>query len=147
TNFADLLTDPRFWDAFTNTLVIFTVQLIFFFPLPILLAILLNSVLSRRLRSVIQSIVYLPHFFSWVLVIAFFQQMLGGAGLIAQVMRRLDTAGRWGIEPIDVMTNPDLFIPLVTAQVIWKDAGWGMIVFLAALAAINPSLYEAAAAD
>jgi putative aldouronate transport system permease protein len=147
TNFADLLGDPRFWNAFRNTLVIFTVQLVFFFPLPIFLAVLLNSVLSGRVRSTVQSIVYLPHFFSWVLVVAFFQQMLGGAGLIAQTMRRWDTAERWGIEPINVMTNPDTFIALVTSQVIWKDAGWGMIVFLAALAAINPNLYEAAAAD
>lgn len=147
TNFADLFGDAAFWNALQNTLLIFSVQLIFFFPLPILLAILLNGILSRRLRSGIQSLVYLPHFFSWVLVVAFFQQMLGGAGLIAQTMRRLDTAGRWGIDPIDVMTNPDTFIALVTAQVIWKDAGWGMIVFLAALTAINPHLYEAAAAD
>lgn len=146
TNFADLFADPAFWNAFRNTLVIFTVQLVLFFPLPILLAILLNSVLSRRVRSTIQSIVYLPHFFSWVLVVAFFQQMVGGAGLIAQTMRKLDTA-RWGLEPINLMNNPDTFIGLVTAQVIWKDAGWGMIVFLAALAAINPNLYEAAAAD
>lgn len=147
TNFAELFGDDRFWSAFQNTLIIFTVQLIFFFPLPIFLAVLLNSVLSRRVRSTVQSIVYLPHFFSWVLVVAFFQQMLGGAGLIAQTMRRLDTAGNWGIDPINLMTNPDTFIALVTAQVIWKDAGWGMIVFLAALAAINPNLYEAAAAD
>jgi putative aldouronate transport system permease protein len=147
TNFADLFADPRFWNAFRNTLVIFTVQLIFFFPLPIMLAILLNSVLSRRVRSTIQSIVYLPHFFSWVLVVAFFQQILGGAGLIAQTMRQMDTESRWGIEPIDAMTNPDTFLALVTAQVIWKDAGWGMIVFLAALAAINQNLYESAAAD
>lgn len=147
THFANLFNDPYFWNAFRNTLIIFTVQLIFFFPLPILLAILLNSILSSRIRSTIQSIVYLPHFFSWVLVVAFFQQMLGGAGLIAQTMRRLDTGERFGIEPFNVMTNPDTFIALVTAQVIWKDAGWGMIVFLAALAAINQNLYEAAAAD
>lgn len=147
TNFADLFGDPYFWNAFRNTLVIFTVQLIFFFPLPILLAVLLNSILSSRIRSTIQSITYLPHFFSWVLVVVFFQQMLGGAGLIAQTMRQLDTSGRFGIDPINMMNNPDTFIALVTAQVIWKDAGWGMIVFLAALAAINQNLYEAAAAD
>jgi putative aldouronate transport system permease protein len=147
TNFADLFADPRFWTAFRNTLVIFSVQLIFFFPLPIFLAILMNSILSRKIRSVVQTIIYLPHFFSWVLVVAFFQQMLGGAGLIAQIMHRMDTDGRWGIEPINFMTNPDTFVALVTSQVIWKDAGWGMIVFLAALTQINPNLYEAASAD
>jgi putative aldouronate transport system permease protein len=147
TNFADLFVDQRFWTAFRNTLVIFTAQLIFFFPLPIFLAILMNSILSRKLRSTVQTIVYLPHFFSWVLVVAFFQQMLGGAGLIAQIMHRLDTDGRWGIDPINLMTNPDTFVALATSQVIWKDAGWGMIIFLAALTQINPNLYEAAAAD
>jgi putative aldouronate transport system permease protein len=147
TNFADLFVDERFWTAFKNTLVIFTAQLIFFFPLPIFLAILMHSILSRKARSAIQTVVYLPHFFSWVLVVAFFQQMLGGAGLIAQIMHRLDTYERWGIEPIDLMTNPDTFVALATSQVIWKDAGWGMIVFLAALTMINPNLYEAAAAD
>jgi putative aldouronate transport system permease protein len=147
TNFADLFVDQRFWTAFRNTLVIFTAQLIFFFPLPIFLAILMNSIISRKIRSTVQTIVYLPHFFSWVLVVAFFQQMLGGAGLIAQIMHRMDTDGRWGIDPINIMTNPDTFVALATSQVIWKDAGWGMIVFLAALTQINPNLYEAAAAD
>jgi putative aldouronate transport system permease protein len=147
TNFADLFLDQRFWTAFRNTIVIFTAQLIFFFPLPIFLAILMNSILSQKIRSTVQTIVYLPHFFSWVLVVAFFQQMLGGAGLIAQIMHRMDTAGRWGIDPLNIMTNPDTFVALATSQVIWKDAGWGMIIFLAALSQINPNLYEAAAAD
>ncbi|MEU4419336.1 ABC transporter permease subunit [Actinoplanes sp. NPDC024001] len=141
-NFEYLFQQPAFWDAVGNTLFILVFQLVFYFPLPIALAILLNSVLSPRLRSLIQSVVYLPHFFSWVLVVSLFQMMLGGAGLIAQTMREAGVAS-----PPDFMTNPDTFVALVTAQAIWKDAGWGMIIFLAALAAIDPSLYEAAAAD
>lgn len=140
-NFKVLFADPAFWDSVRNTLAITTFQLIFFFPLPILLAILLNSVVSARLRSFIQSVVYLPHFFSWVLVITFFVQMLGGAGLLAQELRA------HGVEPWNVMTNPDTFIVLVTAEAVWKDLGWGTIVFLAALSAIDTNLYEAAAAD
>ncbi|HEX6355678.1 hypothetical protein [Actinophytocola sp.] len=65
-NFEALLGDPLFWQAFENTLVISAVQLVLYFPVPVALAILLNSILSSRIRSVIQSIVYLPHFFSWV---------------------------------------------------------------------------------
>ncbi|WP_246238903.1 ABC transporter permease, partial [Acrocarpospora corrugata] len=140
-NFQWLFSDPEFWQAFQNTLTITTFQLIFYFPIPIALAILLDSVLSRKLRLFIQGIVYMPHFFSWVLVVSLFQQILGGAGLLAQTLRQ------HGYEPWDIMTNPDTFIVLVTAESVWKDAGWGTIIFLAALAAINQNLYEAAAVD
>lgn len=140
-NFARMFSEPGFWQALQNTLMITAVQLVFFFPIPIALALLLNSVLWLRVRTVIQSIVYLPHFFSWVLVVSLFQQMIGGAGLLAQTLRSN------GYEAVDLMTKPDTFILLVTAQAVWKDAGWGMIVFLAALSTINPALYEAAAAD
>ena len=115
----------------SNTLYLSFVQLVLFFPIPIALALLLNSVLSQRLRNFIQSVVYLPHFFSWVLAITIFQQMLGGAGVLNQFLRGHDIA-TW-----DVMTNPHTFALLVTSQAIWKEAGWGIIVFLAALAAIN----------
>jgi putative aldouronate transport system permease protein len=140
-NFATLFEDPAFWDAVRNTLSITLFQLVFFFPLPIFLAILLNSVTSVKVRSFIQSVVYLPHFFSWVLVVTFFVQMLGGAGLLAQEMRQ------HGFDPWNIMTQPDTFIVLVTAEAVWKDVGWGTIVFLAALSGIDPTLYEAAAAD
>ncbi|MEV6299690.1 ABC transporter permease subunit [Actinoplanes sp. NPDC051861] len=140
-NFEYLFKNPAFWDSVVNTLSITAFQLLFYFPIPIALAILLNSIMSPRVRSVVQSVVYLPHFFSWVLVVSLFQMMLGGAGLIAQ------TARQAGFTAPDIMTNPDTFIFLITSQAVWKDAGWGMIVFLAALAAIDTSLYEAAAAD
>ncbi|MBX6354669.1 MAG: sugar ABC transporter permease [Micromonosporaceae bacterium] len=140
-NFQTLFEDPAFWDAVVNTLTITLFQLVFFFPLPIFLAILLNSVVSGKVRGFVQSVVYLPHFFSWVLVVTFFVQMLGGAGLLAQQLREA------GLQPWDIMTNPDTFIVLVTAEGIWKDVGWGAIVFLAALSAIDQNLYEAAAAD
>jgi len=139
--FRALFGDPLFWQAMGNTLYLSFVQLVLFFPIPIALALLLNSVLSERLRNVIQSVVYLPHFFSWVLAITIFQQMLGGAGVLNQFLRTHDI-GTW-----DIMTNPNTFALLVTSQAIWKEAGWSIIVFLAALAAINTDLYEAAAAD
>jgi putative aldouronate transport system permease protein len=141
TNFSNLLTDRIFWHAVANTLVISAVQLILYFPVPIGLALLLNSVVSGRVRSFVQSVVYLPHFFSWVLVVTIFQEMLGGAGAVNMVLRH------HGIGILNIMTNPGLFKYLVTAQAVWKEAGWGIIVFLAALAAVDPALYEAAAAD
>jgi putative aldouronate transport system permease protein len=140
-NFETLFADTAFWEALRNTLAITLFQLVFFFPLPILLAMLLHGVASPKWRSFIQNVIYLPHFFSWVLVITFFVQMLGGAGLLAQELRQ------HGIQPWNIMTNPSTFIVLVTAEAVWKDVGWGSIVFLAALTAIDPTLYEAAAVD
>lgn len=140
-NFARVFGDPNFWNAVRNTLVITGFQLVFFFPVPIALALLLNSLLRPAMRATIQAIVYLPHFFSWVLVVSVFQQLLGGAGLLSQMLR----ANGWN--GMDIMTNPDTFLFLMTSQAVWKDAGWGIIVFLAALAAIDPEQYEAAAVD
>ena len=140
-NFNQLFADSAFWHAFQNTLVLSLVQLVLYFPIPIALAILLNTVLSTKLRSFIQAVVYLPHFFSWVLVITIFNEMLGGAGLLNQFLRQHHMA-TW-----DIMSNGAMFKYLITAQAVWKEAGWGIIVFLAALAAIDPALYESAAVD
>lgn len=141
-NFDRLLTDPAFWQAFRNTLVLFLVQLVLSFPVPIALAILLDSVLSRRIRAFVQAVVTVPHFFSMVVVVTIFDQVLGGSGLMDTFLRNHGVSN-----PPNIMTNPDLFKFLISGQLIWKESGWGMIVYLAALAAINPEQYEAAAAD
>ncbi|MGH6656047.1 MAG: ABC transporter permease [Actinocrinis sp.] len=140
-NFTQLFADPAFWQAVQNTLLISAVQLLLYFPVPIALALLLNTVVSDKIRAVVSAVVYLPHFFSWVLVVSIFLQMLGGAGLLDTFLIH------HGITPWNVMTDPGTFKLLVTSQAVWKEAGWGLIVFLAALAAIDPALYEAAAAD
>jgi putative aldouronate transport system permease protein len=140
-NFVDLFANPDFLHAFWNTLYLAAWQLVFLFPVPLVLALIVDSLISPRIRKVFQSIAYLPHFLSWVLVIALFQQMLGGAGFINNTLRG------FGMDPIPFMTNPETFPVLVVVQMIWKDAGWAMIIFLAALASIDASLYEAAAAD
>ncbi len=118
-NFQQIFADSAFWSAVQNTLVLFFLQLILFFPIPILLALLINSVVRPRVRALSQAILYLPHFFSWVLVIAVFQQLLGGAGLFSQLLRQ------HGFDGLDVMTDPNTFKFLITAQSVWKDAGWG----------------------
>ncbi len=140
-NFQRIFEDSAFWNAVKNTLVLFVLQLVLYFPIPILLALLINSVVRPRVRAVSQAILYLPHFFSWVLVIAVFQQLFGGAGILSQLLREN------GYDGLNIMTNPDTFAFLITAQSVWKDAGWGIIVFLAALASVNHDLYEAAAMD
>jgi putative aldouronate transport system permease protein len=140
-NFERIFQDSAFWNSVRNTLVLFLLQLVLYFPVPILLALLINSVVRPRVRAISQAILYLPHFFSWVLVIAVFQQLFGGAGLLSQLLRD------HGYDGLSLMTDPDTFKFLVTAQSVWKDAGWGIIVFLAALASVSPDLYEAAAMD
>jgi putative aldouronate transport system permease protein len=89
----------------------------------------------------VQSIVYLPHFLSWVIIISLWQQVFGGAGLINQILRNQ------GMDTINIMANPDFFKPLVVLQAIWKEVGWGTILFMAALTKIEVELYEAAVMD
>ncbi|MFD0663572.1 ABC transporter permease [Thermocatellispora tengchongensis] len=133
--------DPAFLNALTNTLVISLVQIVFVFPVPIALALLLNSLAGERVKRVVQSVLYLPHFMSWVVVVAIFQHMLGNAGLLNNFLRSHDLA------TVPLLGNPDLFLALITSQVIWKDAGWGTIIFLAALSRVDAQLYEASAID
>ena len=140
-NFIRVFNNPAFLNAVGNTCAITAFQLVFYFPIPIALALLLNSVVSARARTMIQSVVYLPHFFSWVLVVTIFQQIFGGAGLISQTMRS------HGYNGFDLMTDPHAFLVLITMQSVWKDAGWGIIIFLAALSTVDPALHEAAASD
>ncbi|MCT9009703.1 ABC transporter permease [Streptomyces rhizosphaerihabitans] len=140
-NFQRIFADSGFWHALQNTFVLFFLQLVLYFPIPVGLALLINSVVRPRVRAVAQAVMYLPHFFSWVLVVTVFQQIFGGAGIIAQTLRQ------HGHQGIDLMTDPGIFKFLVTAEGVWKDAGWGIIVFLAALSSVSPDLYEAAAMD
>jgi putative aldouronate transport system permease protein len=140
-NFRAMGNDPRFWQAVGNTLTISLLQLVLYFPVPLGLALLLNSVISTRLRRFLQSVVYLPHFLSWVIVVALFQQLLGGAGAVNHVLRD------WSLPTTDLMSNAGFFKWLAVLQLIWKETGWGTIIYLAALLSIDTSLYEAAAAD
>jgi len=133
--------NPMFIGALINTLEIFVIQTIFVFPAPICMALLLNSLLSERIKQTVQSVLYLPHFLSWVVVVAMFQEILGGSGLLNDWLRSQ------GNHALNIIGNPDLFKWLITSQVIWKDTGWATILFLAALSQIDISLYEAAAVD
>jgi putative aldouronate transport system permease protein len=133
--------DPAFLTALSNTLIITLLQVIIVFPAPIGLALLLNSLMSERVKRIVQSVLYLPHFLSWVIVVAIFQQMLGDAGFVNNLLRDND------LGTVSIIGNPDAFKALITGQVLWKDAGWATILFLAALARIDQNLYEASAVD
>ncbi len=140
-NFSRMFGDPDFWHATWNTLFIAVLQLVFFFPAPLALALLLHSLTSDLLRRFTQSVIYLPHFLSWVVVVALFQQVLSDTGLLNTFLS--DS----GLHTVDIIGNPDAYQPLVVIEVIWKDAGWGTIIFLAALMQVDEQLYEASAID
>jgi putative aldouronate transport system permease protein len=133
--------NPEFRNAVGNTLIITLLQVFFVFPAPIALALMLNSLLSERLKRLVQSILYLPHFLSWVIVVAIFQEMLGGSGMLNDWLRG------HGHATFSIIGNAGLFKELITAQVMWKDTGWATILFLAALSRIDVMLYEAASVD
>ncbi|SDT21662.1 ABC transporter permease [Microlunatus soli] len=133
--------DSQFLNALKNTLILTALQSVFVFPAPILLALLLNSLLSESIKRIVQSVLYLPHFLSWVMVVALFQSVLGGSGLLNNFLRAHD------LDTLSIIGNPDTFRILLTSQVIWKDTGWATILFLAALSQIDAQLYEAASVD
>ena len=133
---------PYFWRLFRNTLIISGLNLLIVFPAPIILALLLNEVRHSAYKRVIQTVSYLPHFISWVVVggmlIYMFSVSVGFFNL---------TLSRMGFEPITILGNVKTFLPLVGGSAIWKGVGWGAIIFLAAIAGVNPELYEAATMD
>jgi putative aldouronate transport system permease protein len=133
--------NPEFLNALWNTLILTLIQTVLVFPIPLVLALLLNSLAGERLKRLLQSILYLPHFLSWVIVVALFQQMLGNAGMLNTFLVQSD------LPIVQIIGVPELFKALITSQVIWKDAGWGTIIFLAAISRIDQEQYEAAAVD
>lgn len=140
-NFVALFTDPDVMQAVVNTVVINGLQIIFFFPAPIALALLLNTLMSPAIKRVIQSIVYLPYFIGWVVLVSVWQSILGGDGLLNQ------TLSDHALPTVNLMTSPDLFKPMMVLQYIWKNVGWGTIIFLAAISKVDPALYESAVVD
>ncbi|MET7401890.1 ABC transporter permease subunit [Dactylosporangium sp. NPDC005572] len=142
TNFEVLTSgDPQFVTALGNTLVIMLLQIGVVFTVPIALALLLDSLVTERWKRIVQTVLYLPHFLSWVIVVSIFNELLGGSGPLNTFLRRHDLA------TFDIVGNAAVFQELVTGQVLWKEAGWAMILFLAALSRIDPELYEASSVD
>lgn len=141
-HFQRFFANPDFFILFRNTMAINLLSLVFFFPLPILLSVMLNEVNQMAYKKIIQSVIYLPHFLSWVIIVGIsFLLLSTGDGLINKMLVSL------GLEKIDFLTNKNFFWGLLTLQSIWKDAGWGTILFLASMAGIDPQQYEAAKID
>jgi putative aldouronate transport system permease protein len=135
------LSDPTFWQVFTNTLVIGGLTLLFCFPLPIMLALLINEVRSRRLKRFVQSVSYLPHFLSMVVVAGLVFELLSVDGPVNQLLRAM------GDDPIAFMQEASWFRTVYVSSEMWQTVGWGTILYLAALTTIDDQLYEAARID
>jgi putative aldouronate transport system permease protein len=135
------LNDPTFWDVFTNTLILGTLTLLFCFPLPVVLALLLNEVRTRYLKRFVQSVSYLPHFLSIVVVAAMLMQLLSVDGTVNQIVRSL------GGEAVPYLQRAEWFRTIYVSSEVWQTVGWGTILYLAALTTIDEDLYEAARID
>jgi putative aldouronate transport system permease protein len=143
-HFEDMVNDYNFPNLVRNTIELSLLKLVFSFPMPILLAIMINEVRHQMMKRIVQTASYLPHFISWVVVsgiaYAFFSSEIG---LINDVLMSLHIID----QPMDILTNPDSFYGLAVGTAIWKEAGWWTIIFLASIAGIDPGLYEAAEID
>lgn len=141
-NFQLLFSSPVFYQVILNTLIISGMKLCFVFPVPIVVALLLNEVRGSGLRKWIQSAIYLPHFLSWVVIAGVFIALLspsdGAVGQIAQAL---------GFHPVNYMTNTGSIRWMLVLSENWRSAGWDSLLYLAAIIAIDPALYDAADID
>jgi putative aldouronate transport system permease protein len=141
-NFAYIFSTPDFYNIISNTLIISFYRIVFnMFP-DLILALMLNEIRVMWFKRTIQTITYGPHFLSWVVVYGIVYAFLApDAGLVNQTIRD------FGGQTIDFLTNPDFFRTIVISSDIWKNTGFGAIIYLAALATVDPTLYEAARVD
>lgn len=141
-HFEDFITSPEFWIVTRNTVIISGLKIIFGFPAPIILALLLNEVKSTKFKRSVQTMSYLPNFVSWVVVVTLMTVVFTPYGGIVNDIRK-----SMGLEAIFFMGEKNYFYPLVVLSDIWKNAGWGSIVYLSALSGVSQELYEAAIID
>lgn len=140
--FKNFMSDSDFYMVIRNTVSISLLKLIFGFPAPIILALMLNGVRNFKFKRIVQTVSYLPHFVSWVVVVTLMSKFLSPSnGVINDIRLQM------GKDPIYFMGLPKLFYPLLVVSDIWKGIGWGSIIYLAALTNIDPTLYEAAEID
>ncbi len=140
-NFKTLFSDPEILRYVVNTLIISIMKIVILFPLPIILAVMISEVRSKHFSKLIQGIVFLPHFFSWVVIVGIFNSLFGMYGPINNIGVAL------GGTPVYFMGDPAWFRWLVVLLSGWKEVGYSSIVYIAAISAIDPALYEAAKLD
>lgn len=142
-HFQMMFKDGDFWIAFKNTIILSLGKIIFGFPAPIILALLLNELRFKIFRNMVQSFLYLPYFLSWVIMAGIILNLLSmNSGSLSKLLE-----GLFGIQQPMILGNPEYFRPLIFISHIWKTMGWETIIYLAAIAGISPHLYEAAIID
>ena len=140
-NFRYVFVESDFWAAVKNTVVISFGKIIVGFPAPIILALLINEVWDGKLKKVLQTIFTFPNFLSWIIVSGFVVNMAADTGIINNLLDAM------GFAKYSFLGDPGLFRPLLYFSEIWKSAGWSCIIYLAAMASIDPHLYESASID
>lgn len=140
-HFRTLFNNPQFSQALENTVVIAFWKIVFGLVVPVTFALLLNEVRNTAYKRVAQTVVYLPHFISWVLMSGIIIDFLSATGAMNQLL------GLFGMEPVLFLLDNRLFKPVLIVTDIWKSFGWGTIIYMAALTGVDPNLYEAAAID
>ncbi len=140
-NFQEAFNSPFFWQAFQNSVVISALKLAIGFPSAIILALLLNEARRRWFQSLVQTATIMPYFVSWVVIAAMFRSLLAPDGVVNEIRIAL------GLQSITFLSNPELFRWIIVFQDTWKYAGYFAVLYLAAMAAIDPALYEAAMVD
>lgn len=143
-HFKYMMTEPEFLPALRNTLIISFYRILFGFPFPILLAIMINEVYMPRYKRVLQTIYTFPHFLTWVVMAGIMLNLLGSTGMVRKVAEIFvpGIGDNWNL-----LYNKAAFRSMLVISDIWKEAGWGTIIYLAAIAGIDQSLYEAATID
>ena len=141
--FLRLFSDATFLRVIRNTLAMGVINLISTFVMAILFAILLNEIKSKGGKKVVQTISYLPHFLSWIIVTGILHDALSTSGIINELLLKFHILD----QPLNFFAHPKYFWPLVAFANVWKETGWNAIIYLAAITAIDPSLYEAASID
>ena len=141
--FQRLFSDASFLRVIRNTLAMGVINLISTFVMAILFAILLNEIKSKGGKKVVQTISYLPHFLSWIIVTGILHDALSTSGIINELLIKFNILD----QPLNFFAHPKYFWPLVAFANVWKETGWNAIIYLAAITAIDPSLYEAASID
>lgn len=141
-HFQDLLTRPQFLQVFGNTLYISILKMVCGFPVPIILALMMNEMKNLKFKKVAQTLLYLPNFISWVVLAGLIMNMLDpDTGLVTSIINSITG------EQVQVLTDTRYFVPMLVITDIYKGAGWGTIIYFAALSGIDPQLYEAAEID
>ncbi len=141
--FRTLFSDMTFIRVIRNTLAMGVINLVVTFITAIVFAILLNEIKKQRRKKVVQTISYLPHFLSWIIVTGILHDMLSGGGIVNELLLNFHIIS----QPINFFAHPGYFWPIVAFANVWKETGWNAIIYLAAITSIDPSLYEAAAID